>query len=345
MRTKLGWALRVGAALGAALAACAPPAVSSRAPIADARGSPVSGAPGLGVPAPGAPGLVAGGHVKVTFLDVGQGDSALVTTDDGASLLVDLGPKDAADRVRKAMEGHQGASTTVLLSHAHADHMGDLDTFAHDVRIGAFWDSGFAERPAKTYPRALDVFASRRVPHVVARRGMHMRLGAHADVEVLAPHEPLHQGTRSDPNANSVVVRLTHQGTEPASTVRFLFTGDAEAPTEQRLLEARETVSADVLKIAHHGSKHASSAGFLRAVGAKIAIISCASDNDYGHPHLATLKRVSQASMTLHRTDLEGDITVDSEDGRVLVTPSRAAPESLLMQPGRTPSRGAESAP
>lgn len=294
---------------------------------------------------PPSPSLVAGGHLRVRFLDVGQGDAALVTTDDGASVLLDLGPKEALPVVRNAVASLGGKVGVLLLSHAHADHMGELDTFAREVNVGAFWDSGFAERPTKTYPRALALFETRHVPHVVARRGMHFPLGAHADLEVLGPREPLFDKTRSDPNANSVVVRVSHLGTNGGRAVRILFTGDAETPTETRLLEAPSDLAADVLKVAHHGSKHASSATFLRAVNAKLAVISCAADNDYGHPHLAALKRLVAAGTTVHRTDLEGDITVDSEAGRVSVTSAREATETALATPGRSPARGAEDAP
>ena len=168
-----------------------------------------------------------------------------------------------------------------------------------------------------------------------------MRLGLHVDVEVLAPREPLLRHTRSDPNANSVVVRLTHPS--PEGTVRFLFTGDAEHPTEQRLLETPEALTADVLKVAHHGSKHASSAGFLRAVGAKVAVVSCGRGNDYGHPHLATLRRLADVAVEVHRTDLEGDVTVDSALGRVVATGARHASPEELREPGKTSTRHADA--
>jgi len=273
--------------------------------------------------------------VRVTFLDVGQGDAALVTTDDGASLLVDLGPKEAAATVERAV-APLGHVDVVLVSHAHADHVGDLGAFARRFPVGAFWESAFAERPGKAYVLGTLAFAERRVPHVMARGGMHLRLGAHADIEVLAPVEPLLSRTRSDPNANSVVVRLTHAGPSPETTTRFLFTGDAEGPTEARLLAHPDTLAADVLKVAHHGSKHATSAAFLRAVHPKWSVISCGYENDYGHPHLATLKRLVASSVEIHRTDLEGDVTADSEAGHVTVTPTRVVDEAVRRLPGAT---------
>src|SRR6185312_11803682 len=99
----------------------------------------------------------------------------------------------------------------------------------------------------------------------------------------------------SDLNANSVVFRLVHHA-KPGD-VRVLFEGDAEHPTEQRLLadEASDPgdLRADVLKVAHHGSKHASSAAMLDAVAPRLAVISCGAGNDYGHPHASTLRRLA----------------------------------------------------
>lgn len=310
------------------------PAATAPAPATSSSVAPDDGA------------LAPGGHVRVTFLDVGQGDGALVTTDDGASLLIDLGPREAAPRISEQLAKLGGAVGVVLVTHAHADHLGQLDALAQSARVGALWDPGFTERPVAAYGRALGLLTARGVPHVVARRGMHLRLGRHADVEVLGPREPLLHHTRSDANANSVVVRLSHASAGgEAGTRRVLFTGDAEHPTETRLLEAPEALAADVLKVAHHGSKHASSAAFLRAVHPSVAVMSCGLGNDYGHPHAATLGRLSAAGAELHRTDLEGDITVDSEGGRLVTTPSRPASRAALAAPGRAPHAAALDAP
>lgn len=287
--------------------------------------------------------LVPGGRTQVRFLDVGQGDAAVVTTDDGATLVIDLGPKDGFARV--VAELGSAGPYAVLVSHAHADHLGELDRLPSLTRSAplALWEPGFSEKASSTYPKALAMFERVHVPRITARSGMRFGLGAHTDLEVLGPRDPLLRGTRSDPNANSVVVRLTHRSEN--GTERVLFTGDAERPTEVRLLEEPSKLAADVLKVAHHGSKHASSADLLRAVGAKIAVISCARDNDYGHPHSPALKRLAAAGAEVHRTDLEGDVTVALEHGHVTTTVARHASPEELAQPGREPRRGASEAP
>ena len=100
------------------------------------------------------------------------------------------------------------------------------------------------------------------------------------------PEQPFFKGTRSDPNANSIVYRLTWQKTA------FLFTGDSEAETEQELMRRNVPLHANVLKVAHHGSRHSSEPAFLARVAPKIAVISCGAHNDYGHPTPETLERL-----------------------------------------------------
>ncbi len=294
-------------------------------------------------PAPRPTEPIPGGRTRVRFLDVGQGDASVITTDDGATLVIDLGPKDGFSRV--VAELGSSGPYAVLVSHAHADHLGELDRLPSLTKSAplALWEPGFSEKASSTYPKALALFERLHVPRVVARSGMRFGLGAHTELEVLGPREPLFHGTRSDPNANSVVVRLTHRSENGAE--RVLFTGDAERPTETRLLEAPEKLAADVLKVAHHGSKHASSPDLLRAVGAKVAVISCARDNDYGHPHAPALKRLAAAGAEIHRTDLEGDVTVDLEHGHVVTSTARHATPEDLARPGREPGRGSAEAP
>jgi competence protein ComEC len=134
-------------------------------------------------------------------------------------------------------------------------------------------------------------------------------------------------------NANSVVLRVDHHAA--ANDVRVLFEADAEAPTEQRLLEHKDELRADVLKVAHHGSQYASSDAMLAAVSPRLAVISCALGNDYGHPHARTLKRLDRAGATVARTDLQGDVTVTSDEHGLTWTTDRPASAAELHMPGK----------
>ncbi len=124
---------------------------------------------------------------------------------------------------------------------------------------------------------------------------------------------------KNDLNKTSIVFTLIYGQTS------FLFTGDAETPVEEELLRCNGvgnrhacSLQANVLKVAHHGSHSSTSDEFLRAVQPKIAVISVGADNDFGHPHLRTLRRLERQGVEIHRTDQEGDIEIQS-DGQTVV--------------------------
>jgi hypothetical protein len=152
------------------------------------------------------------------------------------------------------------------------------------------------------------------------------------------PQEPFLDDTRSDPNSNSIIVKLTYGKTA------FLFTGDAEPDTEAVLLQKRIDFSATVLKVAHHGGRHSSTAPFLAAVKAKAAVISCGAGNDYGHPTPEALERLDAAGAQVFRTDQDGEVvavsdgtsvTLRSEKGRAapLVVPGGVKPGPVALGP------------
>ncbi|MEI8255655.1 MAG: MBL fold metallo-hydrolase, partial [Deltaproteobacteria bacterium] len=163
-----------------------------------------------------------------------------------------------------------------------------------------------------------------------------LALGSEARVTLLLPHEPFLDAGRSDVNANSVVARVE------SGRVHVLFTGDAERPTEQRLLaeQTAGTLAADVLKVAHHGSRFASSAALVDAVHPRFAVISCGAGNGYGHPHAATLNLLAARGVVLHRTDLEGDVSLTTDGASVSLEGTRVADPVSLGTPG-TRRRGA----
>jgi len=267
-------------------------------------------------------------------LDIGQGDSALLTTSDGHALLIDSGPADGAPKVMvelRKLKSNRITLDDVVLSHAHADHLGTLSLVVTEFPSAHFFESGFSEHPVAEYKHFHSALAERHVEHAV-RRGEHFALGAFAEVSVLAPGEPLITHTRSDVNSNSVVVRVDHHAAN--GDVRMLFVGDAEHPTEARLLEHPEEVATDVLKVAHHGSKHASSDAFLTAAHPKLAVISCAIGNDYGHPHAPTLKRLKGHGAAIARTDLQGDVSVVSDEKGLKWSTQKEVDPAQLTIPG-----------
>lgn len=288
-------------------------AQAARAAAAGPRGAPVT------------PGVV---RVRVTFVDVGQGDAAVIQTADGHAALIDAGPPEARERLVTVMAA-MGVTRLdwMLLSHPHTDHIGGALRVLERFPVGRLYDPGYAH-PIATYDRLLGRVGQLSLPYSVARRGQEIPLGDLAYFQVLQPREPFIERSRSDANSNSVVVRMI------AGNVRMLFTGDAEWDTERRLLEEnRQELPADVLKVAHHGSRFATTTEFLMAVAPRYAVISCGAGNEYGHPSGAAITNLAQRGIQFFRTDLQGDITVMTDGATVTAMPVRQVMPQQLMTP------------
>ena len=255
------------------------------------------------------------GIMRATFLDVGQGDAAIVDLPNGDALIIDGGglvgsPLDVGARVlAPALRAkRRRALAAVILSHPHPDHYGGLGAGLASTRFAALWDTGQAEREGASGPYADLLAAARRSGARVLRPAdlCGARTMSGARVEVLAPCP----GPSPDrgPNDNSFVVRIAF------GRRALLFVGDSESEEERDLLRlAPAAIRADVLKVGHHGSRTSSSAAFIAAVAPAHAIVSSGIRNRFGHPHPVTLATLSRAGARVWRTDLVGAIVVETD--------------------------------
>ena len=215
------------------------------------------------------------GDLTVHILDVGQGDAVLIEAPDEKRVLIDAGT--AKSGVADLLQ-QRGIKTLnmVVATHPHADHIGGMADVLKTFDVGLYVDNGMTHT-TMTYSRTMQAVEKREVNYRSAVVGRTFKLGSEATLTVLHPRQTPLRGTRSDLNSNSVVLRLVH------GKNCFLFTGDAEEPTERDLMN-RGIEQCDVLKIAHHGSGHSTSERFLEAVKPQVAIISAGANNRYGHP-------------------------------------------------------------
>jgi competence protein ComEC len=267
----------------------------------------------------------AAGQLTVYFLDVGQGDAALVVSPTGKTVLVDGGPPDAGMLSRKLTRLLGAPLDLVVLSHPHLDHLGGLPAVLESPGARRYMDPGF-DHPTAAYRDLLRQVGAKEIPFLEPEPGpggapFQLELGGGVTLTVLWPRrpaEPFLTGTRSDANSNSIVFRLDHAKTS------FLFTGDAEADTESRLLRSGQKLSATVLKAPHHGSRHSSGERFLERVSPKAVVVSSGRQNEYGHPHEHALGRYQAAGAAVYRTDAQGDLVAVSDGVTVTIRPARA---------------------
>ena len=292
--TRSGWSLIAALCL---LAGCAGPGTGTREEILLSRFEQAE----LGTP-----------QLRLHVIDVGQGDAILLQAPGGKTALIDTGPAGARRTLLDYLRTHNVRRIDLLIhSHAHADHVGNTPAVLRNFEVGAVLDPGYAH-PAKAYARALSAIEASKIPMKRARRGRTIRMGPHVRLKILGPEEPFLRQTRSDVNANSVVLRIDFED------VRILLTGDAEHETEQRLLQhGKAPLRAQVLKIAHHGSRFASKRPFLAAVAPTLALVSAGRENAYGHPHKGTIKRLSARGTAVAITGRDGHLVLET-DGRAL---------------------------
>lgn len=270
-----------------------------------------------------------GKELQVHVLDVGLGDSILVVAPSGKTVLVDAGPPGAGKKVLEALK-RAGVDHLDLFvaSNAHADHVGGADDVLKALPVGQVVYSGVPQT-TREYDDFLKTVQQKKVELVKAQPGQTVDLGDGAVLRVLAPIEPMFEAKDlaaggNVPNANSVVMRLDY------GAFSMLLAGDAEEQTERRMMEKGADFAAEVLKVAHHGSKYATSADFLKRGGFHWVVISTSADNRYGLPSPETLERLKAAEVKLYRTDLEGELTIST----------RGQKEDVKVAPAREPKAG-----
>ncbi|MPM74226.1 ComE operon protein 3 [bioreactor metagenome] len=249
---------------------------------------------------------VAQEKMTVTVLDVGQADAILLQTE-GKNILVDSGLSDNADKLVAELKKLGVKKVDILVAtHPHADHIGGMNAVLKNFEIGKIYDSGQVTT-SKMYQKYLKTVKEKKIPFALLRASDRIEFGSDGAVlEVLGPQEPLLKDTRSDVNANSIVMRLVYKN------FAMMLAADATSETEARILQtfAKDKVRSQVLKVAHHTSKYSNTDAWLEAVKPEVAIASYSKENEYGFPHQVTLKRLSKVGAKYYNTADNGNVKV-----------------------------------
>ncbi len=257
--------------------------------------------------------LPAAGSFRVTFLDVGQGDAALVETADGLVMLIDGGgATDAYDAGRMVIAPvlwDRGIRRldVVVATHPQQDHVGGLAFVLSKFDVGQLWTNG-VPREAVFLHRLERIVAERHVPvRVVSTDVGALSLGS-CQARVLNPDVSKGSGTARTEGARlnnqSVVLRVS------CGSAAVLFTGDIESEAERRMTPLDGRLETTVLKVPHHGAKGSVYEPFLRAVNPQLAVVSVGHANAYGHPSPAMIEAYARLGIPLLRTDRHGAVSI-----------------------------------
>lgn len=241
-------------------------------------------------------------NILVHFIDVGQGDSILIQASN-KNVLIDSGSNSYSKKVVNYINNLNIKTLDYVIStHPHEDHMGSMDDIIKNFEIGEFYAPKITSNTEDFFSMARELSKKRKKINV-AKAGMIITLENHTYLKFLSPVVDKYDNL----NNYSTVIKLQNNNNS------FLFTGDGEKLVEEELLRSNVTISCNVLKVGHHGSKTSTSKDFLIKASPEYAVISCGMGNDYGHPDKIVLESLKNLNTKTFRTDKNGTIVFSSD--------------------------------
>ena len=250
-------------------------------------------------------------NLKIYFVDVGQGDCTLIQTHEKKNILIDgggseFGSFDVGESILLPYLLNRGINKIdyMMISHFDSDHIGGLFYIMENLKV----DNIIISRQGKNsenFKKFIQIMSEKQINLIIVKRGDYVKIDDTSYFEILFPEEK--QISDNVLNNNSIVAKFV------SSNVTMLFTGDIEEIAEKRLCELyRNTnkLQADIIKVAHHGSKTSSTLSFLELVNPKIALIGVGADNNFGHPNEGVLERIKKLGTQIYRTDQTGEVSI-----------------------------------
>lgn len=245
---------------------------------------------------------VKNGGVKITFFDVGQGNSVFIEASNNNQVLIDGGPgSQILNKLGETMLFFDRNIDVVILTHPDADHLNGLVDVLEKYEIGEIVEPCINESSA-AHGEWNKLIEEKKIPRTCAKFGQKIKLAKNIELNILYPFESLAGMNLKNTNDSSLVIKMSY------GENKILLTGDAEEKTEYQLINSGVGLEAQILQVGHHGSKSSTSENFLKAVNPKTAVIQVGKNNRYGHPSQEVLGRLKNISPKIFRTDVDGDI-------------------------------------
>lgn len=252
-------------------------------------------------------------NLKIYFIDVGQGDSSLIITPQRKNILIDGGGSSNSDfdvgkstLIPYILDRGFTKIDIVIISHFDQDHVGAILTLLQELRVGRVYISKQAEN-SENYEKFLKIISEKNIKVYEVMAGNKIHIEKNLYLDILWPTENLISTNAL--NNNAMVFNLHYK------KFSMLFTGDIEETSEKEILKLysknKDLLKANILKVAHHGSKTSSTSEFINVVNPKIAVIGVGKNNKFGHPNENVLERLKQLGCKVFRTDLGGEISIE----------------------------------
>lgn len=246
------------------------------------------------------------GILTVNYIDVGQADSILIQSPSGKNMLIDAGETKDGAVVNYLKNAGVSKLDVIVATHPHEDHISEMASVINTFDVGQFYMPK-KQHTTKSFENMVDALLAKNITVNEAKAGVSIAFDDAVKCDIIAPCN----NNYSDMNNWSAVIKMTYGNN------KFLFTGDAEELSEKEILDSGVDISADVLKVGHHGSHSSSTKAFIEKVAPKYAVISAAKVNDYGHPHQETLKTLSDFGVQVYGTYDYGDIVAMSDGNEI----------------------------
>ncbi|MFW0862533.1 MAG: ComEC/Rec2 family competence protein [Candidatus Komeilibacteria bacterium] len=244
---------------------------------------------------------------KIVFLDIGQGDAILIITPDKERILIDGGPGNyLISKLGPYLSFYDKSIDLMILTHAHDDHVSGLNEVLKRYSVNLILFPGYIDYMAASYLEWLQLIEDNSFTLESTIAG-DIYTFKNSSLEIVYPFEEYVGQKADDVNDTSVVAKYCY------IEVCVLLTGDATIDVEEKILVSGQDVSADILKVAHHGSQYSNSEDWLKAVNASTAVIQSGVDNKFKHPHLRIIKRLEKLGIRILRNDNLGDIVINTD--------------------------------